>query len=160
MSWLRRPTLHSKDAKIRTIPCAAGHKSYTAVWCVKWAPPWAGNTKQCSTSSFNLFFVLCATWDLFNGPKIIPQILVNLFKGIVSRNFEVCFFVSLGRVDIIIPYRVCSLFFKVGFVLNFWLFKPWQEYFSLWVHLGCRCIRSSFCSSQGWICSSVLKESR
>jgi hypothetical protein len=46
-------------------------------------------------------------------------------KGIVSRDFEVCFLVPLDSSDIAtLPERV--RFFKVNFVSKFRFFGPWR----------------------------------
>jgi hypothetical protein len=44
---------------------------------------------------------------------------VRLFKGIVSRDFEVCFSVPLDSSDIATPSGMGLVFFKVDFVSNF-----------------------------------------
>jgi hypothetical protein len=49
-----------------------------------------------------------------------------LLKGIVSRDFEVCFLIPLNSSDIATPSGVGSFFLKVDFVLNFRIFGPWR----------------------------------
>jgi hypothetical protein len=50
-----------------------------------------------------------------------------MFKGKVSRNFEVCFLVPLERSDITAPDGTGSFFLnKVDFVSNFLFFGPWR----------------------------------
>jgi hypothetical protein len=47
------------------------------------------------------------------------KLLQGLFKGIVSRDFEVCFLVPLDSSDIATPDGTGSLKKKCDFVLNF-----------------------------------------
>jgi hypothetical protein len=49
-----------------------------------------------------------------------------VFKGIVSRDFKVCFLIPVDSSDIVTPDGTGPVFLKVDFVSNFQLFGPWQ----------------------------------
>jgi hypothetical protein len=50
---------------------------------------------------------------------------VHLFKGIVSRDFVVCFLVSFDRSDISTQQEWVLLFLKVRFHIEFFDFRVW-----------------------------------
>jgi hypothetical protein len=60
----------------------------------------------------------------FTSVKPIP-VRGGLFKGIVSRDFVVCFLVSFDRSDIYTPQEWVLLLLKVRFRIEFFDFRVW-----------------------------------